>query len=273
MCLVAYLAADYYQKQRLSRQNYTAIPSSDPENYTAIPSSDPESTAPLDAESTATSVAIPPSDTPQGATDEQQNNQQQALVEAETEQKPPLVGLNQLWFLLPTLCDLTATTLMNVGLMFVSASIYQMLRGSVVLFTGTFSTLFLGINHPLYKWASLFIVFLGVGIVGLSSLFKFTTMENDTSPYEGIGILMVVIAQAFTATQFVVEEKIMKVYSIPAVKAVGLEGWRLIVIDSTIGFFGLTLTVLAVPILHFTLGVSKPLGPGNVFDMYERYKT
>jgi len=32
---------------------------------------------------------------------------------------------------LPTLCDLTATTLMNIGLIYCSASVYQMLRGMV----------------------------------------------------------------------------------------------------------------------------------------------
>jgi hypothetical protein len=42
------------------------------------------------------------------------------------------------------------------------------------------------------------------------------------------------------------------------VKAVGLEG-----------LFGLSLTAIAIPILHFTLGVNRE--PGNPFDMHERY--
>jgi hypothetical protein len=46
--------------------------------------------------------------------------------EGTTTQKPELTGWLQIYFLLPTICDLTATTLMNVGLMFISASIYQM---------------------------------------------------------------------------------------------------------------------------------------------------
>ena len=50
----------------------------------------------------------------------------------------------------------------------------------------------------------------------------------------------------------------MTKYRIPAIKAVGLEG-----------LFGLTLTCLAVPILHFSIGINRPPGPGNVFDMYE----
>eukprot|EP00456_Euglypha_rotunda_P043009 TRINITY_DN3360_c0_g1_i17.p1 TRINITY_DN3360_c0_g1~~TRINITY_DN3360_c0_g1_i17.p1 ORF type:complete len:168 (-),score=31.17 TRINITY_DN3360_c0_g1_i17:20-523(-) len=46
-------------------------------------------------------------------------------------------------FLFPALCDMTATSLMYVGLNLTYASVYQMLRGSVVLFTGLFSVIFL----------------------------------------------------------------------------------------------------------------------------------
>ena len=47
------------------------------------------------------------------------------------EEKRPLSGWHQLWLALPAACDITATTMMNVGLLAVSASVYQMLRGSV----------------------------------------------------------------------------------------------------------------------------------------------
>lgn len=39
-------------------------------------------------------------------------------------------------FALPTLCDALTTTLMNVGLYYTSASVFQMLRGTVVFFAG-----------------------------------------------------------------------------------------------------------------------------------------
>ena len=38
--------------------------------------------------------------------------------------------------ILPTLCDLTGTTISGIGLLFTSASIYQMLRGAGIIFTG-----------------------------------------------------------------------------------------------------------------------------------------
>ncbi|KAI8894759.1 hypothetical protein BC833DRAFT_603761 [Globomyces pollinis-pini] len=169
----------------------------------------------------------------------------------------PLTGVAQLLFLLPTLCDLTGTTLMNIGLIFTSASIYQMLRGSVVLFTGLFSTIFLGRKHPLYRWFALCVVFLGVAIVGLSPLVSGAEKPVEhATPTSPIGIFLVVLAQCFTASQFVIEEKIMVRYQVAPLKAVGLEG-----------LFGLTLSLIAVPILHFTLGVRGE--PGNVFNFDE----
>lgn len=101
------------------------------------------------------------------------------------------------------------------------------------------------------------IVFTGVGIVGLSSLFKPQDLEaSQESSF--LGISLVILAQMFTASQFVIEEKIMSRYRVEAVKAVGLEG-----------LFGLGMTLIAVPLFHFTIGVKSPLGPGNSFDMYE----
>ncbi len=45
---------------------------------------------------------------------------------------------------IPTAFDLVATILMNVGLLSVTASVYQMMRGAEMLFAALFSVLFLG---------------------------------------------------------------------------------------------------------------------------------
>jgi drug/metabolite transporter (DMT)-like permease len=100
---------------------------------------------------------------------------------------------------------LTATTLMNVGLIFISASIYQMLRGSVVIFTGILSTLFLKRQHPRYRWFALFAVFLGVAIVGLAGIFEAGATPEVPVKGSPVGVALVVLAQVFTAFQFVIE--------------------------------------------------------------------
>ncbi|KAI8916293.1 hypothetical protein EDD86DRAFT_186000 [Gorgonomyces haynaldii] len=179
--------------------------------------------------------------------------------EPTNDERPHLTGYKQLYFVLPTLCDIIATTLMNVGLIFISASIYQMLRGAVVLFTGTFSFFFLKRIHPLYRWFGLITVFVGVSIVGLSGIVE--PSGTAASPVKGspVGIFLVVLAQGFTAAQFVIEERILTAYQIAPLKAVGLEG-----------IIGLTVGIIFVPILHYTLGVSGPTG--NMFDMFDAFR-
>jgi drug/metabolite transporter (DMT)-like permease len=57
---------------------------------------------------------------------------------------------------------------MNVGLLYTPVSIYQMTRGALVLFVGTFSVAFLRRRLALYQWLALLTVMAGVALVGLS---------------------------------------------------------------------------------------------------------
>ncbi|ORZ00709.1 hypothetical protein BCR43DRAFT_485667 [Syncephalastrum racemosum] len=160
--------------------------------------------------------------------------------------RQPLTGLRACLLWIPTLCDMTATTIMSVGLLFTSASIYQMLRGSIVIFTGIASYLFLQRRLKLYEWVSLVMVVSGVAVVGLSSVLypqnKPSTTNGEGATFDAeslLGVALVLGAQLFTATQFVVEEKIMSHYKVTPLKAVGLEGT-----------FGLVSVLVGMPILH-----------------------
>ncbi|KAF9900975.1 hypothetical protein EC991_006698 [Linnemannia zychae] len=181
----------------------------------------------------------------------------------------PLVLL--LW--LPTLCDMTASTLMNVGLIYCAASVYQMLRGALVIFTGLLSVFFLGRRLLAYEWFALFTIVAGIATVGLASVITPATnnLTDNTEPDSEeaikaakaiLGIFLVLFAQIFTATQFVVEEKFLSGYQIAPLRAVGYEG-----------LFGTITVLVAMPILHFTVGVSHP---GSYFDLnagWEQIKT
>lgn len=180
-------------------------------------------------------------------------------------QPQALSGSKVLLLWLPTLCDLCATTLMNVGLIYTSASIYQMLRGAVVLFTGTFSVIFLRRRLLAFQWLALVLVVCGVGIVGASSiLFPDTASktseaigEIEIATEEGggsvksaaVGVFMVLFAQVFTATQFVIEERVMERYDVVPLLAVGLEG-----------IFGVISVLLAMPITYLIYGNTHPNG-------------
>jgi len=76
---------------------------------------------------------------------------------------------NPLIFWLPACCDMTGTSLMYVGLTMTDASVFQMLRGSVVIFTGVLSVMFLGRRLQKHQWVAMALVLAGVGIVGYAS--------------------------------------------------------------------------------------------------------
>lgn len=183
---------------------------------------------------------------------------------------------------------------MNVGLLFTPVSIYQMTRGALVLWVGVFSVMFLHRSLYLFQWLSLVTVMLGVCIVGLSgTLLRKSEPANvllhsvshtlgvspeaiapsssvaaaSVGPFgkgdeelpEAIGalfgVLLILFAQIFTASQFVLEEKIMSKYSVEPLLAVGYEG-----------MFGLVTTLSAQVVLHFLYGRTRE-GRGGYFDM------
>lgn len=175
---------------------------------------------------------------------------------------------------LPACCDITGTTLMNVGLLFVAASVFQMTRGALVLFVGMFSVIFLHRKLVFYHWAALAIVVFGVAIVGLASALErgphkaevvensdfSTTTEMNPTIRTIIGVLLIAGAQVFTATQFVLEEFILEKYSLEPLKVVGWEG-----------VFGFIVTMTGMIFLHILVG-STPAGRGGYFDINEGWR-
>lgn len=183
-----------------------------------------------------------------------------------------LSGSRVLLLALPACCDIAGTTLMNVGLLFVAASIYQMTRGALVLFVGIFSVIFLKRRLRYYQWLALAIVVAGVAVVGLAgALYKDPHKEdiNDLSNSATelnpavrtiIGVLLIASAQIFTATQFVLEEFILEKYSLEPLKVVGWEG-----------VFGFIVTTISMFSLHIFIG-STPSGQGGYFDATEGWR-
>lgn len=71
---------------------------------------------------------------------------------------------------IPTAFDLVATVLMNVGLLSVTASVYQMMRGAEMLFAALFAVVFLRRSLNRYHLWGLACCVAGISLVGLSSL-------------------------------------------------------------------------------------------------------
>ncbi|CAK43269.1 uncharacterized protein An18g04670 [Aspergillus niger] len=157
----------------------------------------------------------------------------------------------------PACCDIAGTTLMNVGLLFVAASVYQMTRGALVLFVGLFSVLFLHRKLHLYHWLALFIVVLGVALVGLAGALFADNQGHDVTQGTVVGVLLIAAAQIFTASQFVLEEWILENYEMDPLQVVGWEG-----------IFGFSVTVIGSIILYLTIGRTEA-GRYGYFDAKE----
>ena len=69
--------------------------------------------------------------------------------------------------MLPTLFDVIGTVLNNIGLILTSVSVYQMLRGSVVLFTSLASRLLLKTRFTTKQLQGLVMIAIGVCFIGL----------------------------------------------------------------------------------------------------------
>jgi len=127
----------------------------------------------------------------------------------------------KIWLIaIPAFCDFFGSTLMCLGLTMMAGSVYQMLRGSVILFTSLFSVLFLKRTLYRHNYLGIFLVVLGLVLVGCGALIEL----NKGAKTEFLGIVLVIAAQLFSATMFVVEEKLMSVYTCHPLKLVGFEG-------------------------------------------------
>ncbi|KAI4222487.1 MAG: hypothetical protein L6R36_006108 [Xanthoria steineri] len=201
-----------------------------------------------------------------------------------TDERIPLVGWRVFLLAMPACCDLTGTTLMNVGLLFVAASIYQMTRGALILFVGLFSVVFLHRKIYLYQWSALFIVVAGVAVVGLAGAIAPNPQAQPKPPVPPgaslvairdavkaaavssgalqsiVGVFMIAGAQIFTATQFVLEEWILEQYALEPLKVVGWEG-----------VFGFLVTFVGMIILHLAIGRTDA-GRNGYFDMQEGWR-
>ena len=140
---------------------------------------------------------------------------------------------------IPAMCDLLGTSTMYVGLTWTFASSFQMLRGSVIIFTGLLSVAFLGTRLKIHHWFGMVFVLLGLILVGVGDTI-FSQQSSSASHYSLAGDLLIVLAQVITAVQMTIEEKLIKKYKVPPLQAVGWEG-----------IFGFTVLCVAMVPMYF----------------------
>ncbi|CAF1196681.1 unnamed protein product [Didymodactylos carnosus] len=157
---------------------------------------------------------------------------------------------NPLIFWVASICDMLSTCLSYIGLNYTTASSFQMLRGSVMIFTALLSIIFLKKKLTLYNWIGLLTVVAGLTVVGVSDILF--DKSDIKLVYKIAGDLLILVAQIFTASQVVYEERFISKYNIPPLQAVGWEG---------IFGFG-TLGLLLIPFYFIKIGKSNT-GPAH----------
>lgn len=149
-------------------------------------------------------------------------------MQAATKQTNLKTNINPAILAIPAAFDVCGSTLMNIALTMCAASIYQMMRGVVVLFVAAGAMIFLKRKQYIHHYVSLAILVIGVALVGLASIIFPSGDDDSDSQTSVLGIILLIISQIFAAGLFVVEEKFLGEYYLDPLMVVGLEGmWGL----------------------------------------------
>uniref|UniRef100_A0A8D8BC95 Solute carrier family 35 member F6 n=1 Tax=Culex pipiens TaxID=7175 RepID=A0A8D8BC95_CULPI len=98
--------------------------------------------------------------------------------------------------------------------------------GSVIIFVGILSVAFLNRTLVSREWIGILFILIGLGVVGVSD---FAADNGEGTSYSRnnviTGDLLIILAQIITAVQMVYEERYVAGLDIPALQAVGWEGF------------------------------------------------
>lgn len=126
---------------------------------------------------------------------------------------------------IPATFDLLSCGLMFCGMIYITASIWQMLRGSMLIFTALLSVSpVLGRRLLCHNWVGVTCCAGGILLVGASNILNSAGASAGHSTDGLFGMGLVLSAQVIVACQIVAEEKLLKELSLPGMKIVGYEG-------------------------------------------------
>jgi drug/metabolite transporter (DMT)-like permease len=109
---------------------------------------------------------------------------------------------NPFIFWVASICDMMSTCLSYIALNYTSASSFQMLRGSVMVFTALLSVAFLRKKLTWKHWLGIAAVVAGLGVVGVSDiLFAKHPEGSHTNKQKIAGDVLILIGMLFTSFQ------------------------------------------------------------------------
>lgn len=143
------------------------------------------------------------------------------------ENKPPI---NKFLLAIPAFTDTCSTGLANIGLILLPASIYQMLKGSLIVMTFLMSKFVVKNKHILDHYIAIPISTLGVILVGLSAYMTAEEKEGDDNNGQSdasqtlLGIVLMIIAMFILSIQFIFDEYFMRKYECHPLICIGYQG-------------------------------------------------
>lgn len=133
-------------------------------------------------------------------------------------------------FAIPAFCDMLGSGLGRIGMMFISAVVWQMMRGSIIIATSALTVCFLKKPLESYQYVAVSITVTGLSIIGYAACAdEKATSEIAGSPSALLGIVLVLLAQIASAFQCVFEEHLLSGKQVSANLTVAMEGfWGMI---------------------------------------------
>ncbi|CCI42625.1 unnamed protein product [Albugo candida] len=137
------------------------------------------------------------------------------------------------YFLLafPALFDLIATWFANIGLMYVTVSVFQLLKCTVIIFVALLKVFMLKDKLHGYMWIGVGLNTVAALIIGITSFADTEDQINTRTETPGFGVLMIILSCVVQAYQYVFEEKLMNDgENAPPLVVVGMEGiWGVLI--------------------------------------------
>lgn len=185
-----------------------------------------------------------------------------------TDTSPSLPTWMYFFLAIPSIFDLGATVLCMMGLQYIDVSIYQLLRGSGIIFVALMKQHVLRDHLFWFQWIGVFWNVIAVFLVGGTAILN--ESEQDTSEIQSgqalAGILLVMAGAIVQAMQFVFEEKVMTMdIPSPPLLLIGMEG-----------LWGTLLCVTVVyPLAYYLPGDDHGSyeDPFNTYEMFKNSKT
>ena len=168
---------------------------------------------------------------------------------------------------IPSIFDLAATALCMMGLRYLDVSIYQLLRGSGIIFVALMKQHVLGDHLYKFQWLGVVWNVVAVFFIGATAILN-SNNDVDLDPADALwGITLVMTGAFVQALQFVFEEKVMTMdeSAVPPLLLIGAEG-----------FWGTLLCLTVVyPIAYFTPGPDHGSyeDPFNTWTMFMDSRT